>query len=278
MINDAYENDEELVEQWLAVRMVSPNSIASYKASVNQFVEFADKSLPEITVKDMTNFLAFLQSQYKATTVGTKLGALRSLFTFGVDSGYLKKNIAKMVQRPLVKDHLAEKILTVEQIEQLVNAARRPKDKLLIRFAYSTGARPTEVISFRRLDLKARDEGGQVTIFGKYGLTRRLLLPEPLWSDLIEYCHKRQLQPEDKVFSTSRTSFWRLVKRTAIRAGMSWAASPHWLRHSHASHALENGAPLPLIRDALGHRNLMATTKYIHARPEDSPSSYLKKV
>lgn len=183
-----------------------------------------------------------------------------------------------MVQRPLVKDHLAEKILTIEQIERLIEAARKPKAKLLIRFAYSTGARPSEVVSIKRADLKEREEGGQVTIFGKYGLTRRLLIAEPLWSDLIQFCHFNQLKSDDRIFQITRTSFWRTVKRAAVRAGMGWAASPHWLRHSHASHALENGAPLPLIRDALGHRNLMATTKYIHARPGDSPSSYLKKV
>lgn len=278
MLKDTLTNDEDLITQWLAVRMVAPNSVASYMTTVKQFREFVRKPLPEVTIHDMTRYLGYLQLRYKPATVVTRIGTLRSLFGFAFDMKYVDRNVAVQVQKPNIKSELAEKILTEAEIERLVDAAKRPREKLLIRFAYTTAARSAEIVSVKWSDFKGREEGGQVALFGKHGATRRILLADPLWSDLMNMRELAGGKSTDRVFPRSRTSVWRLIKRTAIRAGLGWAASPHWLRHSHASHSLNNGAPLPLVRDTLGHRCVSSTTKYLHAMPEDSSSSYLKKV
>jgi integrase/recombinase XerD len=76
-----------------------------------------------------------------------------------------------------------------------------------------------------------------------------------------------------------RTSFGtrRIVKATAKRAGINEAASAHWLRHAHASHAIDEGAPITLVSQTLGHADLKTTSVYAHARPNDSSSRYLKR-
>ena len=72
-------------------------------------------------------------------------------------------------------------------------------------------------------------------------------------------------------------SFNCVVKGCARRAGVNDAASAHWLRHAHASHALDNGAPISLVSATLGHADLKTTSVYAHAKPGDSSSRYLKK-
>ncbi len=68
---------------------------------------------------------------------------------------------------------------------------------------------------------------------------------------------------------------WRIVRKAAARAGIDGNVSPHWLRHAHASHALERGAPVALVRDTLGHSSVSTTNGYLHARPNDSSARYL---
>jgi len=75
----------------------------------------------------------------------------------------------------------------------------------------------------------------------------------------------------------SSTQAWRVVKASATRAGLASAPafSPHWLRHAHASHALDRGAPISLVREGLGHASLATTSRYTHARPGDGVGTYL---
>jgi len=71
------------------------------------------------------------------------------------------------------------------------------------------------------------------------------------------------------------TQIWRIVRRAAKRAGILKAVSTHWLRHAHASHALDRGAPISLVQSTLGHSSVATTGRYLHARPNDSSSKYL---
>jgi integrase/recombinase XerD len=72
-----------------------------------------------------------------------------------------------------------------------------------------------------------------------------------------------------------RTQVYRIVSAAAIRAGIQGKVSPHWLRHAHASHSLDRGAPIHLVQQTLGHASVATTSKYLHARPSDSSALYL---
>ena len=76
-------------------------------------------------------------------------------------------------------------------------------------------------------------------------------------------------------YHLSRKQVWRLVRQAARRAGIELKVSPHWLRHSHASHSLDKGAPLSLVKETLGHSSIAITEKYLHAKPDDSSGMYL---
>ena len=126
----------------------------------------------------------------------------------------------------------------------------------------------------------------QITLLGKGNKTRTIRLSPDTWAALMQLKEKVQEKGfalrQHPVFRSrkggplSRQQIWRIVRNAARAAGLRQNVSPHWLRHAHASHALDNGAPTHLVKDSLGHKSLTTTSKYAHARPDDSSSLYVK--
>jgi integrase/recombinase XerD len=122
-----------------------------------------------------------------------------------------------------------------------------------LRLTYGAGLRIAEVCALAWRDLAARDDaGGQITVFGKGGKTRVVLLPVSVWRALTRL--RGEAGPDEPVFRSAKgghldpSAAHRVVKRAAARAGLPAAVSAHWLRHAHASHALDRGAPITWCR------------------------------
>ena len=151
---------------------------------------------------------------------------------------------------------------------------------MLLTLLYAGGLRVSELCELRWRDLAERDGAGQVTVFGKGGKTRAVLLSATPWRQVAELC--AGADPDAPVFVSRKgghlvpSAVHRIVKAAAKRAGISAEASAHWLRHAHASHSLERGAPIHLVQQAtLGHASVATTGRYLHARPTDSSARYL---
>ena len=149
----------------------------------------------------------------------------------------------------------------------------------MLRLLYLGGLRISELCELRVRDLAAREGAGQITVFGKGGKTRVVLLKASMWQELTTL---RSADPEAPIFRSRNgggalrhVMVHYIVKKAAARAGLSAAVSAHWLRHAHVSHALDRGAPAHLVEATIGHANLSTTGKYAHARPADSSSRYL---
>jgi len=119
-----------------------------------------------------------------------------------------------------------------------------------------------------------------LTIYGKGGKTRIVLLSPKMWKELLTLDEQRD--PNTPIFKSRKkkghlipTQIHRIVRSAAKRAGMTKKVSPHWLRHAHASHALDRGAPIHLVQATLGHSSIATTGKYLHARPSDSSSNFI---
>src|SRR5690606_21296856 len=108
---------------------------------------------------------------------------------------------------------------------------------------------------------------------------RTVLMPESVWKALMSLCGDEK--DGHPVFRSRKgghlheSQVWRIVRRAAERAGIDKNVSSHWLRHAHASHALDRGAPIHLVQATLGHSSIATTGKYLHARPTESSGSYL---
>jgi integrase/recombinase XerD len=149
-----------------------------------------------------------------------------------------------------------------------------------LRLPYTAGLRVDEIARLARRDLGERGDAGQVTAYGKGGKTRVVLLPATVWSELLSI--RAGAPPDAPIFiSRTRGSFLtttqvrRLVYAAAADASLDERPSPHWLRHAHATHALERGAAIHLVQATLGHSSVATTGRYLHARPTDSSARYL---
>jgi len=160
---------------------------------------------------------------------------------------------------------------------------RDRRDRLIATVLYAAGLRVSELCGLKWRDLRERGEAGQVTVLGKGGRTRAVLLPAVVWAELIEL--RSDAGDEAPVFTSRKaaghlTPFHvnRIVKAQAKRAGLRVVMSPHFLRHSHATHSMENGAPIHLVSATLGHASVATTGKYLHARPSESSSKVHREV
>lgn len=283
-------DDEHLVQLWLHGK--SENTQQAYLRDVRQFVELIDRPLRRVTLQDLQDWDDFLRARYANSTRKRKLATVKSLFSFGQKIGYFTFNVGAAVSTPKVKDRLSERILSETEVQRILAMEDDLRNSVLLRIFYASGGRVSELTGLEWRSVQERTDqrqrAGQVTLFGKGDKTRTVLLSPESWKALEKLrTHERSEgfgRPEDPVFRSqkggalSRVQMWRIVKKAARRAGLDLdekPVSPHWFRHAHASHALDRGAPTHLVKETLGHESLQTTSKYAHARPDDSSSRYL---
>jgi integrase/recombinase XerD len=272
-------SDEDMIALWLG-RYRSGGTQLGYGRDVRLFRNTCTKLLAAITVRDMQDFAATLVHLAPAT-IARRLSSMKSLLHLAHRLGYIPFDVGGVVDTPHIKDVLAERILTEADVQHMLRLERHPRNAVILRLLYGAGLRISEACGLRWRDLVARDDAGQITIFGKGGKTRVILLPSALWRHIIAL-RPVVFQPDGPVFLSRKKAgglgpmqVHRIVKAAAKRAKLPESISPHWLRHSHASHALDRGAPVHVVQTTLGHASLTTTTRYSHARPGDSSARYL---
>ncbi|MDF5728199.1 MAG: tyrosine-type recombinase/integrase [Rhizonema sp. PD38] len=154
------------------------------------------------------------------------------------------------------------------------------RNQAILLLLYTAGLRVNELCSLRWEDLSQRMPGGQLTISGKGGKTRIILLPESVWQHVSKL--RNNADSDAPVFmSRQKDSFGTALDQSQVNrivataAGINKKVSPHWLRHSHAIHSLKRGAPLHLVQKTVGHSSIATTSRYLHAHIDDSSALYL---
>ncbi len=269
--------NERLLAMWLDGH--SAHTVDSYRRAVRRFLDYVNKPLHLVTLADLQLWRASL-SDLAPSSVATVLAAVKSLLSFGYQLGVLPTNVGTAIKTPKVKDTLNERILSESEVTTLITLERNQRNRVMLRLLYAGGLRVSELCALKWRDLKPRNQLGQVTVFGKGGKTRTVLLPQGVWEELCEL--KGSSRGNDAVFRSrqggghlDRSQVYRIVKAAAKRASIEGNVSPHWLRHAHASHSLDRGAPLHLVQATLGHSSVATTERYLHARPNDSSAMYL---
>ena len=268
------ESDTQLVYVWLGDK--SPTTSVSYSSIVTGFFDFINKPLCEVQIEDLQLWQRRLQLTARPSTVANKIRAIKSLFSYGVKIGYLETNIGSYIKCPRVKEKLAERILPESDCLKLIEATSSERDRALLCLMYGCGLRVSEVCSLTWSDLQPASDGGKCTVFGKGSKTRVVLVPSNVWELLM-----RLPKIIDAVFVSrtgrplERTMVYKIVKQCAKRSGVSEKASCHWLRHSHASHAISSGCNLRLLQQSLGHSKLETTERYLHINPNQGSSQFI---
>lgn len=275
--------DASLVDLWLSTK-TSPHTRRAYASEVARFLAAVRKPLAEVTLGDLQHWIHYGMPQLSPASRNRAITAVKSLFTFAHETGYLRLNPAVAVKTLPNRDGLAQRILSEEETRRVIEATHPGRDRVMVRLLYASGIRVAELcgLEWRNLQARKPGQGGQITVFGKGGKTRSILLPESVWIQLLTLHPDGAAGP---VFESPRTGrsldasqVRRIVYAAASKAGLNSRISPHWMRHAHASHALDHQAPLHLVQATLGHSSIATTGRYLHARPSDSSALYLPEL
>ena len=265
----------QLIAQWLHGRPATTQ--AAYTSDLARLLHFLDdKPLQSVTLADLQQFADSLAELAPASQARI-LKACKSVLTFGTKTmpGLFPINAGAALKTPKIKEKLAERIMSEEEIARMIALEDDRRNHAIIRLLYTSAVRRSELVGLCWRDVQERPgyKGGQITVFGKGGKTRVVLLSFGIWHELLE--QRNGASDDAPVFNLSSSQIYVIVRKAAQRAGIEKPVSPHWMRHAHASHALNRGAPISLVSATLGHSSIAVTGRYTHAQPDESSGKYL---
>lgn len=278
-IRSAPDPDAALIDLFLHGRC--ENTRSAYKRDIAQFRKVVTAPLRAISLAELQGYADTLESSgMSASTRHRKITAIRSLLKFSHAVGYTPFDVGRPLRLPKFQDRLSERILSEADVQRLIGLEENERNRSILVALYGLGCRASELCRLSVRDCHARGDGtGNVTLFGKGGKTNTVFAPASLWSVIEPLLHGQS--ETTAVFRSRRGSrlrretVTRIVAAAAKRAGISKSVSAHWMRHAHASHAIDRGSPLSLVTAQLSHSSCAVTSRYVHARSGDSSSRYL---
>ena len=256
-------------------RAMSRNTVASYCSDVAKFLESKPFTVSDMTPEDISQYLSGLEDVSKRSQARF-LSALRSFFNWLVLEGVIADNPCDRVDAPKLGRYLPE-VLSVDEVSALIEAVdisswQGVRDRAILEILYGCGLRVSEAVGLRISGL-CFDEG-YIKVTGK-GDKERLVPVGGMAIDAVNAClecrpETYDAHSEDIVFLNrfgrplSRQSVFLMIKTKALLADIRKEISPHTLRHSFATHLVENGADLRLVQEMLGHESITTTEIYTH--------------
>ncbi len=267
-------------------RGLSINTRKAYADDLAQFIAFLDQkrvtSLNQVGRKQILDHLMAMKARGMSTnSISRHLVSIKVFFRYLQQEGLLDKNVTDTMDSPKLWKILPD-TLSEREVDLLLAAPdlRKPlgvRDRAILEIFYASGLRVSELANLKLSDLHIDD--GYLRVIGKGRKERVIPVAEESARILSRYLEEiRPLLCEDprvqNVFVTRREAglcrqrLWQLIKKYTKEAGIMKNVTPHTLRHSFASHLLQNGAPLRVIQEMLGHADIATTQIYTHVHPE----------
>lgn len=266
----------------------SKNTINSYENDLNKFEEYyKSKDLLKITSKDIEKYIQTL-SDLAPTTVSHNISSLKTFYSYFLKQGRVSNNPTDGIKSPKLGIHLPT-YLTIDEVNKLldieVTDAFSSRNKAILELMYATGLRISEVISleFKNIDydeciIRVMGKGSKERIVPVNDYAIKYLKeyidnyrPELVKNEINNYIflnnHGRML---------TRQGIFKMIKNYAALKNIKKTIGPHTLRHTFATHLLENGADLRVIQELLGHSDISTTQIYTHLTKEALHNEYKK--
>lgn len=264
-------------------KMFSSNTVNSYVRDLEEFNSFLESEyIKHVTYKDIRSYLAYMYNKkYSSRTISRKLSAIRSFYKYEVNKGVIKDNPCLLISNPKVEKKLPN-YLSYNEIGTMLEVPDTFKnnslrDKLIIEILYSTGIRVSELVNIKVKDIDFYNN--QILILGKGNKERYVIFGNTLKDMLKEYISIKNdseyliTNKYNKKMSTR--SIEEIVKKIVKIDGIKNKVTPHTIRHTFATHMLNEGADLRVVQELLGHENLKTTEVYTHVSNERLRSVYL---
>lgn len=264
-------------------KMFSSNTVNSYVRDLEEFNSFLESEyIKHVTYKDIRSYLAHMYNKkYSSRTISRKLSAIRSFYKYEVNKGIIRDNPCLLISNPKVEKKLPN-YLSYNEIETMLEVPdtfknNSSRDKLIIEILYSTGIRVSELVNIKVKDIDFYNN--QILILGKGNKERYVIFGNTLKDMLKEYI---SIKSDSEYLITNKynkkmstRSIEEIVKKIVKIDGIKNKVTPHTIRHTFATHMLNEGADLRVVQELLGHENLKTTEVYTHVSNERLRSVYL---
>ena len=265
-INFLLMKEVEKLKTELRLRGSSDYTIRNYVFFVEKFLKHAGLPIEQLEEEHVKAYLSSLISEKSRNTTSLAASSLKFFFH-------------EMLNKPISGIRLPKKqktlptVLTKQEVKSLLDSTETRKSKLMLSLLYSSGLRVSELVNLKKQDINFQEKTGWVRK-GKGSKDRTFLLSETLCNELLEYLKDRE---QEYLFSKGKPlttrNIQKIIKKSAVKAGINKKVTPHTMRHSFATHLLEQGTDIRLIQTLLGHANLNTTQIYTHVSQEQ-----LKKI
>lgn len=267
----------------------SHNTKRAYRGDIEDFVAFAEKG--DFPVVDHQTIRAYIVSIYKSlkkSSLSRKVSSIKVFFRFLKKKGYMEENTALVIRNPKVEKHLP-KFYTIDEMFHFLDFLPKEgwlnvRNRAIFELMYSAGMRAQEVLNLNGEDVHV--DGMWVKVRGKGGKERVLPFGEKAKNVLTEYISylkgAGKYSPGKALFISAqggRLSYrglLKIMKKHQLKAQLFKNLSLHGVRHSFATHLLDNGADLRSIQELLGHSKLSTTQKYTHVSMDKLMETYDK--
>ena len=272
--------DSFLDSLWLE-QGLSKSTLDAYRSDLKLLKVWAKKrelKMDEISRPDLLEFIAFKAEQgSSARTSARMLSSLRRFYTYLMQQEIISTNPTDKISMPKIGRSLPV-LLTENEVLKLIKAPNTKKplgfrDRVMLELLYATGLRVSELVKLEVNQVNLNQ--GYLRVMGKWdkerlvpmGKTAKRWMKNYLNGPIQEILNDRQsdcLFPTRTSTSMSRQAFWQIIKKYAMKVGISAKLSPHSLRHAFATHLINHGADLRVVQMLLGHSDLSTTQIYTH--------------
>lgn len=274
-------------------RGLSDNSIVAYELDFNRLKTYMEEHQIDVVHATFDDLQAFVFETFKgiksAKTQARLLSSIHSFYRFLLYHRYIEQDPSELLEMPRVEKHLPE-VLSLEEIDAMIAQIDMSKpeghrNRAIIEMLYGSGLRVSELTELRLSNIYRKE--GYMRILGK-GSKQRLVPISPVADEQFGYWLKDRSQLDIKPEASdiaflnhygrqlTRAMIFTIIKRLAEAAGIRKTISPHTLRHSFATHLLQNGADLRIIQQLLGHESIVTTEIYTHVNIQDLREAVLK--
>ncbi len=273
-------------------KKASQNTLQSYRRDIMQYSSYIEENklnYLKLNEEDIRNYLKYMaENGKKSSTISRSLASIRAFYQYLLKAKKVKKNPTEGIQSPKIEKRVPS-VLTSQEVELLLEQPKNVdlkgiRDKAMLEFAYATGMKVTEIISLNLEDVNL--EEGFVTCKNKER-TRNIPLGSMSLKALKDYIDNSRniLIKDDSVKALfvntngkrlTRQGFWKIVKYYKEQAHITKDITPHILRHSFATHLLQNGADLKAIQTMLGHSDISSTQIYMQFQDSTIQNIYSK--
>lgn len=291
--------DDKMISGFLMhlqnVRKTSQNTLSAYRRDLESFCEYLSLKgidLSGVSSHDVDKYKSILVNNGKSVaTVSRSMSSLRTFYKYLVVSGLVESNPTVQVKNDKVEKKFFE-ILTEDEIDKLLSIPdttdfKGLRDKAMLEMLYATGMKVSELMSLNLSDVNLKIGCVKCRNAQDSSKNRMILLYPSAVKAVGEYISNSRSyfvsdSSEGSLFVNTngqrmtRQGFWKLLKLYASMAGISKSITPHTLRHSFATHLLENGADINDIKEILGHADISSTNVYSEFIKSNIKNSYIK--